>query len=429
LIALAEGCNTGSADRIESFVKQAVAVLVDGGINARGAVARPKSSGKFRAALSRGIKPPSPEAKILITWPQLAGKFYVAPSGSASSSNSILAFFSAVIDPNSRRTFVLASFALMVLTGAGSAGAPAAAADRGVSPSIVAAAARAATPDIMAQARRASKMQSTSPSRPTTQSPEAAPSRGKSPLRNAAAAAVPPPTSSMQLIGTTFVRRNKAELGFTLLEFNHEIDELVPGGIAARAGILPGDQVFTVNGLELTNKDHDEVVAAFQSTLRMKSFAVQVLRELPALESIGEMPSQVQELASVNEAPAPAHEAATRPASSARAASPVVKDNGELEVNDQVETSKGKVGEIAFIGATRFASGAWAGVVFPKTVGKNDGSVNGVRYFRCRPRHGAFFRPDVLTLVAKRPPTARDITKASSLYKQGPRNVVSPEIV
>ena len=59
----------------------------------------------------------------------------------------------------------------------------------------------------------------------------------------------------------------------------------------------------------------------------------------------------------------------------------------------------------------------------------NDRSVNGVRYFRCRPRHGAFFRPDVLTLVAKRPPTARDITKASSLYKQGPRNVVSPEIV
>lgn len=411
LIALAEGTSATSSTRVEKFVKKAVAVLVDGGINARGAIARPKSSGDFRAALSRGIKPPSPEAKILITWPQLEGKFYVAPSGSANSSNSILAFFSAVIDPNSRRTFVLASFGTKSARSQGSSPDPAKEAIHTVLPAIVAAAARAATPASPLSGSTASTPQS----RPASASP--APKNEVPTV---------PPTSSMQLIGTTFVRRNKAELGFTLLEFNHEIDEMVPGGIAARAGIKPGDRVFTVNGLELVNKDHDDVVAAFQSTIGMKSFPVEVLRELQGLESIGEGAAEVPPAAVFQQQEVEEAQQEVDEVEGAQAPLEIDEGLNRLEVNDQVQTSKGKVGEIAFIGETEFASQIWVGVVFPKTIGKNDGSVKGVRYFRCRPRHGAFFRPESLTLMLKRPPTAKDITKASSLYKQGPRNAISP---
>ena len=39
-------------------------------------------------------------------------------------------------------------------------------------------------------------------------------------------------------------------------------------------------------------------------------------------------------------------------------------------------------GVVAFIGETKFAPGDWAGVVLDDSVGKNDGSVQGVRYFQ-----------------------------------------------
>ena len=39
-----------------------------------------------------------------------------------------------------------------------------------------------------------------------------------------------------------------------------------------------------------------------------------------------------------------------------------------------------------------FASGQWAGIELNDPVGKNDGSVNGIRYFKCRPKYGKQFQ-------------------------------------
>lgn len=81
-------------------------------------------------------------------------------------------------------------------------------------------------------------------------------------------------------------------------------------------------------------------------------------------------------------------------------------------------------GVIAFIGQTEFAPGTWIGVeldaptgnffvelffYFLKrycsneninllTIGKNDGVIQGVRYFTCKPKHGIFVRADKLIL-------------------------------
>ena len=54
-------------------------------------------------------------------------------------------------------------------------------------------------------------------------------------------------------------------------------------------------------------------------------------------------------------------------------------------------------GKIAFIGETKFAPGEWAGIVLDEPVGKNDGSVAGVRYFQCEPKRGVFARVTKLT--------------------------------
>jgi len=50
-----------------------------------------------------------------------------------------------------------------------------------------------------------------------------------------------------------------------------------------------------------------------------------------------------------------------------------------------------------FIGPTQFAAGEWVGVELDAAVGKNDGSVNGVRYFTCKPLHGVFAKAAKLT--------------------------------
>uniref|UniRef100_A0A1I7YK50 CAP-Gly domain-containing protein n=1 Tax=Steinernema glaseri TaxID=37863 RepID=A0A1I7YK50_9BILA len=49
--------------------------------------------------------------------------------------------------------------------------------------------------------------------------------------------------------------------------------------------------------------------------------------------------------------------------------------------------------KIAFLGTTQFSEGNWIGVIYEGPVGKNDGSVNGVRYFTCENLHGGFVKP------------------------------------
>ncbi|XP_066980275.1 CAP-Gly domain-containing linker protein 1-like isoform X22 [Macrobrachium rosenbergii] len=47
-------------------------------------------------------------------------------------------------------------------------------------------------------------------------------------------------------------------------------------------------------------------------------------------------------------------------------------------------------GTLRYYGRTAFAGGDWCGIELERGVGKNDGSVDGVIYFSCRPGHGIF---------------------------------------
>lgn len=66
-------------------------------------------------------------------------------------------------------------------------------------------------------------------------------------------------------------------------------------------------------------------------------------------------------------------------------------------VGNRVWVGGTKPGYIQYIGETKFAPGEWAGVVLDEPIGKNDGSVAGVKYFQCEPRKGVFSRLNKLT--------------------------------
>ncbi|CAO0800528.1 unnamed protein product [Mucor circinelloides] len=57
------------------------------------------------------------------------------------------------------------------------------------------------------------------------------------------------------------------------------------------------------------------------------------------------------------------------------------------------------VGTVEFIGHVNFADGIWIGVELDRRVGKNDGSVDGHRYFTSSPNRGVFVRPEDISLV------------------------------
>lgn len=60
---------------------------------------------------------------------------------------------------------------------------------------------------------------------------------------------------------------------------------------------------------------------------------------------------------------------------------------------------KGQRGTVAYIGTTLFASGKWVGVILDEAKGKNDGTVQGKRYFTCEENHGIFVRQSQIQLV------------------------------
>jgi len=82
------------------------------------------------------------------------------------------------------------------------------------------------------------------------------------------------------------------------------------------------------------------------------------------------------------------------------------KPTRKLEVLEEMGLSIGqtvevgdKLGKLLFCGRTEFANGIWCGVELEEGCGKNDGSVAGVIYFKCKQDHGLFAPPSTLSPV------------------------------
>lgn len=77
---------------------------------------------------------------------------------------------------------------------------------------------------------------------------------------------------------------------------------------------------------------------------------------------------------------------------------------------------KDKPGVVRFVGKTQFAPGTWVGVELDQPVGKNDGSINGVRYFSCsKPGNYGLFALPTIVETQKESSTPKEVLTKESV--------------
>nr|XP_057933496.1 dynactin subunit 1 isoform X2 [Doryrhamphus excisus] len=115
----------------------------------------------------------------------------------------------------------------------------------------------------------------------------------------------------------------------------------------------------------------------------------------------------------------------SRTASSVRMSSDGSGGGRPAKVGSLVEViGKGQRGTVAYIGTTLFASGKWVGVILDEAKGKNDGTVQGKRYFTCEENHGIFVRQSQIQLVDDGADTTSPETPESSTTKVPKRDML-----
>ncbi|XP_045608788.1 CAP-Gly domain-containing linker protein 1 isoform X4 [Procambarus clarkii] len=105
----------------------------------------------------------------------------------------------------------------------------------------------------------------------------------------------------------------------------------------------------------------------------------------------------------------------------------LTEDTDSFIIGDRVWVGGTKGGVISYIGDTQFAPGEWAGVTLDEPIGKNDGSVAGIRYFQCEAKKGVFSR---LTRLSRSHLTDQDIeiltSRSSSVGAESPKSNGTP---
>lgn len=89
----------------------------------------------------------------------------------------------------------------------------------------------------------------------------------------------------------------------------------------------------------------------------------------------------------------------------------------EIAVGQYIRLSDGRNAIVRFVGQTHFSAGDWVGIELEDGQGKNDGSVQGERYFDCSPAKGMFVRPSTVTVLQP----ARPASKATAPIRKGSR--------
>ncbi|KAE8376461.1 dynein associated protein-domain-containing protein [Aspergillus bertholletiae] len=84
----------------------------------------------------------------------------------------------------------------------------------------------------------------------------------------------------------------------------------------------------------------------------------------------------------------------------------------DLTPGHVVTLTDGRQATVRFAGATHFAAGDWVGIELDEPTGKNDGAVQGERYFDCEYGYGMFVRPTAIAAIIG--PPAREAAKPAA---------------
>lgn len=95
-----------------------------------------------------------------------------------------------------------------------------------------------------------------------------------------------------------------------------------------------------------------------------------------------------------------------------------------------VSLTDGRRATVRFAGATHFAAGDWVGIELDEPTGKNDGAVQGERYFDCEPGFGMFVRPSAVASILEQPArVSKPAGKAPGAVPPGTRGRAQSGIV
>lgn len=101
----------------------------------------------------------------------------------------------------------------------------------------------------------------------------------------------------------------------------------------------------------------------------------------------------------------------------------------ELTIGQTVQLADGRIAVVRYVGQTEFAAGEWLGVELEGYDGKNDGSVQGERYFECEMNRGMFLRPSAAIVIAQPEPPAKAPNGTAATRNPGRTNsVVGPNL-
>ncbi|KAF8454601.1 dynein associated protein-domain-containing protein [Terfezia claveryi] len=103
----------------------------------------------------------------------------------------------------------------------------------------------------------------------------------------------------------------------------------------------------------------------------------------------------------------------------------------DFQIGDRVDVN-GQLAIVRYIGPADFAPGEWVGVELDIPDGKNNGSVQGVKYFECADKYGKFYRSNVPRLVerapqqAQRPQARQSLSRIASIGQMKGATKMSP---
>ena len=98
----------------------------------------------------------------------------------------------------------------------------------------------------------------------------------------------------------------------------------------------------------------------------------------------------------------------------AHAHSVIMSVGNRVEIVEAGKERRRRCGVLKFIGETHFCAGTWCGVLLDNPVGKNDGTVDGVKYFECPVNRGLFVAISKVRLEPDSLPAAKPALQARS---------------